>query len=157
MELSRTYRFLRVAVTALSLTACVLLCALWVRSQNWQDRLIRHSTANIEVRSYHSQTIVEITPDENPQAISTSWELKSRLADHFWRPRSAAHRRLAALGVSWGLKQGTYYLFLPHWLLVLFTATLAFAPWIKWRFSLRTLLIATTLVAVGLGAIIAAN
>ena len=149
--------YLRIAVTVLSLTAGVLLIALWVRSQNWQDRLIRHSTTYIEVRSYHSQTTVEIAPGESPQAISTSWELKSRLADHFWRPTSTAHPRLAALGVSWGFKDGMYYLFLPHWLLVLLTATLAVVPWIKWRFSLRTLLIATTLVAVVLGIIVMAQ
>ena len=35
-------KYLRIAVTALSLTACVLLIALWVRSQNWQDRLTRY-------------------------------------------------------------------------------------------------------------------
>jgi hypothetical protein len=40
-----------------------------------------------------------------------------------------------------------------HWLAVLFFATLGIvaAPCIKWRFSLRTLLIVTTLVAVVLG------
>jgi hypothetical protein len=41
-----------------------------------------------------------------------------------------------------------------HWLLLLVTATLAAAPWTKWRFSLRTLLIATTIIAVGLGIIV---
>ena len=43
-----------------------------------------------------------------------------------------------------------------HWLAVLFFATLGIvsSPWIKWRFSLRTLLIATTLVAVVLGLIV---
>jgi hypothetical protein len=147
-------RKLRIAWSVGCGIVAVLLIGLWVRSQNRQDRLIRHSTTNIEVRSYRSQTIVEITPDDNIQAISTSWEIKSRVADHFWRPISISHPRLAALGVSWGFKQGTYYLFLPHWLLVLFTASLAVAPWIKWRFSLRTLLIATTLVAALLGAII---
>ena len=46
---------------------------------------------------------------------------------------------------------------IPIWLTVLVTAILASAPW-RWtverRFSLRTLLIATTLVAVGLGLIV---
>src|SRR5687768_4398760 len=37
MERSRTVRFLRIAVTALSLTACVLLIALWVRSYSRYD------------------------------------------------------------------------------------------------------------------------
>jgi hypothetical protein len=31
---------------------------------------------------------------------------------------------------------------------------LAFVPWLRWRFSLRTLQIATTLVAVALGLIV---
>jgi hypothetical protein len=43
---------------------------------------------------------------------------------------------------------------LPHWAVVVFFGSLAILPWmphVRWRFSLRTLLIATTLVAVVLG------
>ena len=49
------------------------------------------------------------------------------------------------------------FLMLPYWLLILVSTTLAAAPWIEWprRFSLRTLLIATTLVAVALGLVVA--
>ena len=45
----------------------------------------------------------------------------------------------------------------PHWFCVLTTVALAVAPWFRWskRFSLRTLLIATTLVAVALGMVMA--
>ena len=39
----------------------------------------------------------------------------------------------------------------PYWLLVSAVAGAAFLSWIRWRFSLRTLIIVTTLVAVGLG------
>jgi hypothetical protein len=46
------------------------------------------------------------------------------------------------------------YAVLPYSGLVLVFATLATAPWLRWRFSLRTLLIFTTLVAVGLGLIV---
>ena len=45
----------------------------------------------------------------------------------------------------------------PYWLPVVTFTALATAPWLRrisWRFSLRTLLIATTLVGVGLGTII---
>jgi hypothetical protein len=45
----------------------------------------------------------------------------------------------------------------PHWLPILLSAALVAAPWLRWRFSLRTLLIATTLVAVVLGAIVYAT
>ena len=43
----------------------------------------------------------------------------------------------------------------PHWSLIVVTAAMALAPWTKRRFSLRTLLIATTLVAAVLGLLVA--
>jgi hypothetical protein len=42
----------------------------------------------------------------------------------------------------------------PHCLTVLFVSALATLPWLRWRFSLRTLLIATTLVAAVLGLVV---
>jgi hypothetical protein len=44
---------------------------------------------------------------------------------------------------------------MPHWFLIVVTIILSAIPWFQ-RFSLRTLLIATTLVAVVLGIIVAA-
>ena len=41
--------------------------------------------------------------------------------------------------------------FIPYLFFVLLAATLAAVPWIHWRFTTRTLLIATTLIAVVLG------
>jgi hypothetical protein len=48
----------------------------------------------------------------------------------------------------------------PCWLLTATSAALSILPWLPWircKFSLRTLLIATTLAAVGLGLIVAAS
>jgi hypothetical protein len=45
----------------------------------------------------------------------------------------------------------------PDWFAVLLLAIptiIPFSPWFRWRFSLRTLLIAITLVALGLGLIV---
>jgi hypothetical protein len=50
-----------------------------------------------------------------------------------------------------------YDLILPHWFLAVAAGTLAALPWIRWRFSLRTLLIATTLIAVVLAAVAVAS
>jgi hypothetical protein len=47
-----------------------------------------------------------------------------------------------------------YSLRVPYWLLVAFTGFLTSAPWLNCRFGLRTLLIATTLVAAVLGLIV---
>ena len=46
---------------------------------------------------------------------------------------------------------------LPHWFLVLTCIVITAIPWLRWHFSLRTLLIATTLVAVVVGAIVYAT
>ena len=47
-----------------------------------------------------------------------------------------------------------FMLAFPQWCPVLASMILAVIPWLRWRFSLRTLLIATTLVAVVLGIIV---
>jgi len=47
---------------------------------------------------------------------------------------------------NWGAQVG-----IPDWLLLLGIAASATLPWLHWCFSLRTLLIATTLLAVVLG------
>jgi hypothetical protein len=45
---------------------------------------------------------------------------------------------------------------MPHWFLLLVASSIAILPWVGWStsFSLRTLLIATTLVAVVLGFVV---
>jgi hypothetical protein len=42
----------------------------------------------------------------------------------------------------------------PHWFLILVTASFSALPWVKWQFSLRTLLVVTTIAALLLGAIV---
>jgi hypothetical protein len=44
----------------------------------------------------------------------------------------------------------------PYWFAILIAGAASVAPWIHWRFSLRTLLVATALTAVILGSIIIA-
>jgi hypothetical protein len=46
---------------------------------------------------------------------------------------------------------------MPYWFLVALSAALAATPWLRPRFSLHTLLIATALVAMLLGVIVAAR
>jgi hypothetical protein len=41
----------------------------------------------------------------------------------------------------------------PYWFVLVIVSGLAYLPWLRWRFSLRTLLIAITLVAILLGLI----
>ncbi len=58
--------------------------------------------------------------------------------------------------LRWHRTRYKWYVSAPHWLLILCIATTGFIPWLRpWRgYSLRTLLIFTTLVAVILGLVV---
>jgi hypothetical protein len=47
-----------------------------------------------------------------------------------------------------------WLVFVPHYALMLFPAACATLPWLRWRFSLRTLLILMTLAAAVLGLVV---
>ena len=157
MERSRVTRYIRIAVTALSLTACVPLVALWVRSY-W----VRDTTISVI---------------SGPELHLTATSLKGEVAiafdrwagtPHPWMFRSASDRQnmvsvfpdaigtapLSWLGFRWLFRQTVVVVVLPYWFVALVGALVGASPWIPWRFSLRTLLIATTLVAVVLGGIV---
>jgi hypothetical protein len=141
--------YLRIAVTALCLTASVLLVALWVRSYQWTDsvswtddhkagfcvlssdygtlKLLRYPGARVDRRGGWRMGGYEIDADKrrsNPPPRFAWW---------------------------YNRHDGTLTIRTPHWLFVAAGLVLSVLPWTRSRFSLRTLLIATTLVAVGLG------
>jgi hypothetical protein len=153
--------YLRIAVTALSVTACVLLIALWVRSY-WRVDSLRIGS---------EERVVAIDSREGRFYLSASTTGGANLQPYLRNPKPTEsqvvllrnlHESENALG--FGFYQdlrfiNTSTLVLRYWLLVIVTAVGAAAPWIPWsrRFSLRTLLIATTLVAVALAAIVYAS
>ena len=55
---------------------------------------------------------------------------------------------------EWNSDATSSILYIPFWFLVMLSAAVGTIPWLTYRFSLRTLLIATTLVAVVLGLIV---
>jgi hypothetical protein len=50
---------------------------------------------------------------------------------------------------------GDHFFHFPYWLPILVLSAVVALPWIRWRFSLRSLLLALTLVAAVLGLIVA--
>jgi hypothetical protein len=145
---------LRIAVTALSVTACLLLIAFWVRSNRWHDSvggpiIGRHI---FQLDSIRGRVRVAWG---YPQNRINSFHLDS--SDMRWLKRP-----VTSLRPTWKYGFGKFpnytslYLNLPHWLPIFLTAIFATLPWIRpcKRFSLRTLLVATTLVAVGLGLVV---
>ena len=145
MERSRVTRYLRISVTALSLTAFVLLISACFALQ--------YLGANVELmrRGGPGPTVVEIYEGN----LSLSWQPRVP-----YRPEWAGQRNRHGFRYS-VYSDGSWHVWSPLWvvgmLLAAAVAPFAALPWLPWRFSLRTLLIATTLVAVALAAIVYAS
>jgi hypothetical protein len=142
-------KHLRIAVTALCLTACVLLVALWVRSY-WRLDILEKQTGIVAVQI--SSVIGRIGVahlDPRTYVIGKSY-LSVAAGD------AAEWRKGGDSGFAYYDDVSMAALVVPHWLPALLSAALGVIPWISrsWRFSLRTLLIAMTLAAVGLGIIV---
>jgi len=134
-------KYLRITVTALSLTACVLLVALWVRSYSRLDLTANRGILSAMGRVYINGRIL-LEPEnvlEEPDVQSYQTRFGTSV--------------LSVRGVKVSVAAADVVI--PYWTLTLLAAIFAAVPWISWkkRFSLRTLLIATTLVAVALGVI----
>jgi hypothetical protein len=145
---------LRIAVTALSLTACVLLVALWVRSYG-EFEFVR--AFGIAWGSLDGAMQLLYPPD-----LFADWNEELYVETTYMMPH------VEPVPVEWTIDSYGFR-FLGSWSIWIVTisyaypivlfGTLASVPWVRWsrRFSLRTLLIAMTLVAVVLGIIVAAT
>ena len=141
------FRKLRIAWSVGWGLAAVLLILLWVRSYYWNDVQKIH----VQGRKFAVQSVT------------------GRVCFARGRNTVSFHQKIADDRLCKLVREGEnvfgyrfrpdphstdFHLQLPHWWLVLIAATLAAAPWLPWRFSLRTLLIATALVAVVLGLVV---
>jgi hypothetical protein len=156
----RFLRYLRIAFSATCLIACVLLIALWVRSYWWRDYLYADAfVRQVKVQSIYGQLGVLWFADYEPtwahgSETAEEWSTfvsKYGFGGYKYHPPATASDLPT---FDWLSSSDGVSVLLPHWFAVLLIATLATALWIPWRFSLRTLLIATTLIAVVLGLIV---
>jgi hypothetical protein len=140
------YRKLRIAWSVVCGIGCVLLVALWVRSY-WRNSAIGLGRqGNKSYFTLHRGTVeLELPPD-----ISTLSEL-----DRYYlyiRPQIGEQTRGAL-----GWKREPYLsIFFPIPVVTCLVGACGTLPWLPWPrgFSLRTLLIGITLVAVVLGAVV---
>jgi hypothetical protein len=146
------YRRLRIAFSVTCGIACVLLLGLWVRSYYTEDHASGYTSKTHGFRFYSSRGCLVYYATEIPDAIhNCPWTIN--VGSRFWLDKGDP--RLATFPRITHTKQ-TLNICLPYWVLVLLVATPVVAlPRVRWRFSLRTLLIAMTLVAVLLGMIVA--
>src|SRR6476620_7857257 len=145
---------LRIAWSVVWGLVAVLLCVLWVRSYYIEDDLsIRIARSEIvtfaTMRGKALLSTYQVTPSLNRILHHGRWVTGSVGDDrdeweNFDR-RTLPWRIIASGGPA------SEALVLPLWFLPATSATSAAVPWVRWRFTLRTLLIATTLIAAALG------
>jgi hypothetical protein len=132
------FRKLRVAWSVAWGVLAVLLCVLWVRSYTWTDII----------------TYKRLTSSKGWVYANQGFNCPDGMGEEFSYPSGYWKMRFNGVRV---VPIGPRGIAIPYLLLVALTLLAAGTPWIrhfKWHFSLRTLLIATTLVAMVLGIIV---
>ena len=144
-------KYLRIAVTALCLTACVLLVALWVRSYWWIDIV----DLPLSKSNYGSIVSVEGHVSWDIDDSSANFRLQTYLVEDYRESVEKANPWLKGVDFFKGFRFDSVQCHIPFWFVTLLAGVPAIAlslPTYR-RFSLRALLIATTLVAILLGVI----
>jgi hypothetical protein len=131
----------------------VLLCVLWVRSYRQYESIARNNGKGWTTILCSTRGTVHFVHDF--MMNRGRYILPARHGEWMLIRTATKHPETSFL---WdGGLLGESRIIVPNWLLVTFAIAAAFFPWIRhstWRFSLRTLLIATTLIAVVLGVIV---
>jgi hypothetical protein len=166
------FRKLRIGWSIVWGIVAVLLVVLWVRSYLRFDQFI-HSNPPADYFAISSgHGLVMFGRSDDPvlgQFFAAGWARKgfawSEWYDKNGGPACFPASIYAHHVIPWLEYDSPHYVHaagltssqvkVPYWLLILLLAALATSPWVTWRFSLRTLLIATTLVAIALGLIVA--
>jgi hypothetical protein len=137
------YRKLRIAWSVAWGVACLLLIALWARSYSFEDFVAK---SRIELCSNRGTVMFIVRSTFSHPAL---FRRSAPLHNEILGPRNFAYWQ----GKDFNNQDYTC-LNLPHWFSILTLSAIAYVPWLRWQFSLRALLIATTLVAVALGSIV---
>lgn len=145
----------RIAVSAVCLVISVLLCVLWVRSY-------RHAEV-LHIRTPYWPTafgsvqggLTMFRSGMRPTRFDGPWlltgEIVGERVQDYWA-EVPPYRNALGFGI---LQQPGFRVYsAPHWFPVVLFLSLAVITWIPWRFSLKTLLIVTTLLATVLGLVV---
>jgi hypothetical protein len=138
------FRKLRIAWSVFWGLIAMLLIVLWVRSYWWKDVLV---WVQGSARNVFSVGTLEGTIEF---AFVPSGDAEEQLLPAFCRVQRRVIRHVAISSFAWSSSAPLTLLRFPIWVLIASVAAIGMASWVRLfnSFSLRTLLIATTLVAV---------
>jgi hypothetical protein len=141
------YRKLRIAWSVFWGVLTVMLCVMWIRSY-WYTTTLFGTVGQADQATLMSvlgelRLNLHTKPDSAPSiGYDDGYPAKD------YEPWNRYHFYYGDDGFF-----GTAVV-VPFWFVTLILVSVSAAPWIRWRFSLRTLLIAMALVAGGLGLLI---
>jgi hypothetical protein len=154
-ELKRPrFRKLRIAWSVLCGTTCLLLIVLWVRSrpeskdaQSEMEGIWWNSTNTVfQLNSYRETISIGLTIADEPVGGNDGWTYRRAqyldLQPWTWEKFKWVFETRPWL---------TFHARAPTLILLLVSAYLVIVPWLRWRFSLRALLIAITLLSIFMG------
>jgi hypothetical protein len=149
------FRKLRIAWSVACGITCVLLIVLWVRSYWWVDQFVAtFGPYYVGVGETPGALGIGVGTDTNCEP----WTFSDPNPAEEWLRLVVMPNGERYPSRVWGVFEFNtsdgVNLSAPFWFLILLSSMAAGASWLRWRFSLRTLLIATTLVAVALGLIV---
>jgi hypothetical protein len=160
------FRKLRIAWSVFWGLAAVLLIVLWVRSY-WSRpwAYVRMFDNYVECSTCRGRFGLQVLGEHfGPAERATKWNVGSMAIDTKYPmfPTTAEKGFMMSLGTlrtSGNITLNNWRIVAPSWFVSSLCIALATVPWLRWsnRFGLRTLLIATTLVAVALGLIVYAT
>ncbi len=147
------FRKLRITWTVFCGIACVLLIALWVRSYDTKDMIAGHTSQTRGICAYSVEGWLDVSATTvRDTSRNYGWHVTiGELDPGYHKPTLWRHVFPNFEGSTF--RSGFHYQ-IPYWFLISTSFIFAPVPRLRWRFSLRTLLIATTLVAVALGLIV---
>jgi hypothetical protein len=163
--MSNMLRKLRIAFSVVCGIVCLSLIALWVRSYWWLDSIYGTPPNNYAVSLYTAYGRIAFAAFDRTYDAAftgyrvTGWHVGTSRID---RPPTfqLVNTPLTNFGLGFAGSRDRYgmVVVIPLWFLTMLLSIASIVPWMNTyrRFSLRTLLIATTLIAVLLGLIVIA-
>jgi hypothetical protein len=144
MDRPRLIRGLRIAWSVWWGILCVLLVVLWIISRSRSSGIEGHvGKQTFSVVSSLGQINIYLFTTKAVPSLPWRFNDSAVVAGEVVMPDPG--------GVQINPNKAGLSVFVSYWVLVPMAAVFTAAPWLPWRFSLRSLLIATTLIAVGLG------
>ena len=123
--------------------ACIFLIVFWVRSFRITDSFIRVRNGHYHQLASARGEFIDDTPPDCTSSTNRPWKYAPRYLSDDWRVPANI------LGFRFG---GTPNVsMVPYWFVLFLTAGLGIVPWMRWKFSLRTMLITVTATATLLG------